>query len=226
MAVWIVLILMPNADANARTEPELDPVAVWNCLVYGDPVWGQQRAVLVLLPDQRSFWALQSSNKVSGWRAISNWSVNRDILQVADPVMGREFLADLSKTWFGGSWSNGNPGGGWWCSRRADAAAIDPAALRRSSPEFFVPPLVPNVMVSPRYPFEALRGAQEGYAVACFLVDAAGSVHAPAILETSDEIFAATTLEAIERSSYRPTTKTTARRPGCRSYLYELKSID
>ena len=81
-------------------------------------------------------------------------------------------------------------------------------------------------MVSPSYPREAIKEAKEGRAIVCFLVDASGAVRDPELLELSDPIFATPTLQAIERSRYRPATRSDVMRPGCRHYLYELRASD
>jgi hypothetical protein len=104
-----------------------------------------------------------------------------------------------------------------------DAAAAQARPWRRSAAEFFVPPLIPEVSASPRYPRQAVREAREGYAIVCFTVDASGAVVEPEIVELSDEIFRTPTLFAIYGSRYRPWSG--GARPGCRSYLYALEAV-
>ena len=88
-----------------------------------------------------------------------------------------------------------------------------------------MPPLIPQRMATPRYPREAIRNAKQGRAVTCFFVDADGVIIDPQIVELSDEVFRAPTLEALERSRYRSLSDGTVARPGCRSFIYRLDSV-
>jgi TonB family protein len=145
-------------------------------------------------------------------------------LTFADPRTGRELTADLTRETLGGTWRNGDRGGGWWCTRIANDPT-ESRASRASPTEFFFPPLVPNVMATPSYPRQAIRSAKEGRAVVCFLVDSNGAVREAEIVELSDEVFRNATMLAIFRSNYRPWGDAGVVRPGCRSYTYELDSI-
>jgi hypothetical protein len=60
--------------------------------------------------------------------------------------------------------------------------------------------------------------------VTCFLVDAAGSIIEPEIIELSDEIFREPTLWALSRSRYEPRESDTLR-PSCRSYTFSLDRL-
>ena len=58
----------------------------------------------------------------------------------------------------------------------------------------------------------------------CFLVDAAGRIVEPEIIELSDEIFREPTLTALSRSRYEPR-GSDAMRPSCRSYMFTLDRL-
>ena len=77
-------------------------------------------------------------------------------------------------------------------------------------------------MATPRYPRQAIREAREGRVVICFEVDPSGQVQAPEFIELSDEIFRASSLDALMSSSYQPLTGSgrTSPRPACRSFIY------
>ena len=82
-------------------------------------------------------------------------------------------------------------------------------------------------MATPRYPRQAIREAREGRVVICFEVDPSGQVQAPEFIELSDEIFRATSLDALMTSSYQPLTGSgrNSPRPACRSFIYRLDQI-
>lgn len=201
-----------------------DPVGVWNCLVYGDPVRGDFRIALALTADGESFWATQAAGSLSGWARLENWDVRGRAFSFVDPRSRRGYRADLTRNSLGGVWNENGQSGGWWCARRSATVADIADSLSRSSPELFIPPLVPDVMASPSYPLEAIKEAKEGHAVVCFLVDASGAVSDAEILELSDRVFESTTLRAIGRSHYRPSSGVEALRPGCRQFTYELQA--
>lgn len=220
LAIAVLVTASPGAEGRDR-EPA-NPVGVWNCVVYGDTVRGDERVALLLDADGRSFWSVQIGGSISSWRRLGDWSARGSRFTFVDPRTERGFTADLERSSLGGGWRDGGREGGWWCARRPEPVAAVAGSLRRSSPELFIPPLVPDVMASPRYPLEAIREAKEGRAVVCFVVDPTGAVLDPEILELSDPIFEAPTLRAIERSSYRPSSRAELHRPGCRHYAYEL----
>jgi hypothetical protein len=111
--------------------------------------------------------------------------------------------------------------GGWWCAE-SDLEVVPEASEDRSAA---LPPVLPLVSATPRYPIEAIRQAKQGRVVTCFLVDAAGSIVEPEIIELSDEIFREPTLIALSRSRYEPRETDSARRPSCRSYTFSLDRL-
>jgi hypothetical protein len=60
--------------------------------------------------------------------------------------------------------------------------------------------------------------------VTCFLVDAAGLIVEPEIIELSDEVFREPILLALSRSRYEPR-DSDALRPSCRSYTFTLDRL-
>lgn len=219
----LFVCLLPAVPAFALTEP----VGVWSCLVFGDEARGDERMSLVLTSLSSTFVSVQGPGGPIAWRRIGDWDRRRREASFVDVLAGRIYTADLDYSTLGGTWSERGADGGWWCARRsADPAAVQ-LQINGTQPEFYVPPLVPDLMASPRYPRQAIREAREGEAVVCFLVDRAGQVHDPVVVTITDDIFEATTLSAIGRSRYRPTARYEgAFRPGCRSYTYTLDLIN
>lgn len=138
--------------------------------------------------------------------------------------MGRDFEGDLRRTTLGGTWIASVGTGGWWCARSAGSEE-DFESLQRSGVDDLMPPLVGNIMMSPNYPRSAIREAKEGRAVACFIVDSSGRIMQPEIVELSDEVFADTTLRAVQTSSYMGWAHDVLQRPGCRAFDYRLEAV-
>jgi hypothetical protein len=204
----------------AREEPRLDPSGIWACVAYANRILEDQRFALHLTPAGRTLWARQYATSMGRWAAISDWVADDGRLTFTDFTGGREFAAPLTRATLGGLWRSGTATGGWWCVRREDAVAAETRGPYTSAAEFFVPPLIPDISATPTYPRQAIRDAKEGRAVACFLVDASGTILEPEILELSDEVFRYPTMVALYRSRYFP--GGTGVRPGCRSYMYQL----
>ncbi len=222
------LILLAAAPLTAleaaKSDHELDPLGIWACLAYGDPVFGDEHMLLRFVTAGRVDLARQTASGVGDWTGLSDWTVEKRRLTFSDARRGRRYAADLRRSTLGGTWTAAAVNGGWWCARRADAIAAESLPLRRSPAEFYVPPLVLNVMATPRYPRQAIREAKEGRAVVCFIVEPSGAVRDPEVIEISDEIFRNSTVVALLRSSYRPWGGGAAPRPGCRSFVYELEA--
>jgi hypothetical protein len=203
----------------------VEPVGVWNCVVYGDPARGNERTSLALTPLSAVYWATQGSGGVTAWRRLGDWEQRRRGFSFADVREGRVYEADLERSTLGGKWSGLRKGGGWWCARRPEDLLEVQLDFGRATPEFYVPPLVSNSMDSPRYPIEAIRQAREGHAIVCFLVDSSGQVLDPEVIEITDPLFLATTINAVQRSSYLPSSRVDFSRPGCRDISYTLDMI-
>jgi hypothetical protein len=229
-SVWLLpvcMLLAAAADAaDRRAAAAIDPVGVWHCLVYGDPIYGEQRAVLWLAEDGQGYLATQAPDTVLPWSTLGDWTVSRGTLRLHDDRRRRELEAELDRSSLGGRWQSDSASGGWWCARRAGVSADTRPDLRASRTEFFLPPLVTSRMATPEYPLAAIRNAKEGRAVACFVVDANGAVLDPELVELSDEVFAEPTLRATRQSRFRAAAGTDVQRPGCRSYDYSLKVVN
>jgi Gram-negative bacterial TonB protein C-terminal len=213
-----VLGIVPGADAAST----LDPAGMWACVAYSGPTGRNERFLLDLRASGEASYARQSDTSAGQWLVTSGWTARRDELTFSVAASEREYRADLRRSTLGGQWTSPAAFGGWWCARRLDAAESAARPVRRSAAEFYVPPLVPEISASPRYPREAVREAREGRAVACFLVDPNGEIRDPELIELSDEIFRDTTMLALYRSSFRSSPNAAVPRAGCRSYTFEL----
>ncbi len=217
----LLLACLPTPRAEALSEP----VGVWSCVLFGEGVRGDPRLHLVLTPEAQTFIATQGNGRIFPWRKISDWTQRRRELSFVDGQTARSYEADLRFDTLGGAWSEPVDRGGWWCARRGDAADGASLDLGGTSSDFYVQPIIPDRMATPRYPRDAIRGAIEGDTVVCFTVEASGDVSGAEIVSASHRIFEATTLSAIGRSRYRPA-RDGLRRPGCRSYRYTLDRIE
>ena len=126
-------------------------------------------------------------------------------MRFSDPRTGRQYTADLRRDTLGGTWRTLTATGGWWCAV-SDVAVVPETNEERAAA---LPPVLPLVTATPRYPIEAIREAKQGRVVTCFLVDAAGTIVEPEIIELSDEIFREPTLDGAQplalRAARRPT---------------------
>lgn len=200
--------------------PELDPVGLWNCVVYGHPAFGDERMYLSLSADGGAQLARLADDTVRAWEALPGWHTDRGDLVFRDPRGGRDFHADLHRQTLGGDWRTPTLLGGWWCTAMdPNAVAKQPDPTKRAKP---LPPLTPAMTATPAYPLQAIREAKQGKAVTCFFVDATGAIVQPEILELSDEVFREPILAALSRSSYKGWSDSSVLRPGCRSYIFRL----
>jgi hypothetical protein len=158
---------------------------------------------------------------VPAWSGLTPWVTEDRQMRFSDPRTGRQYTADLRRDNLGGTWRTLTATGGWWC------AVSDVEAVPETNEERMIalPPVLPLVSATPRYPIEAIRQAKQGRVVTCFLVDAAGTIVEPEIIELSDEIFREPTLRALSRSRYEPRQADSARRPSCRSYTFSLERL-
>jgi hypothetical protein len=160
------------------------------------------------------------SAAVPSWSGLTPWVTDDRTLRFSDPRTGRQYTADLRRDNLGGSWRTLTQTGGWWCAV-SDVAVVPESNEGRAAA---LPPVLPRVTATPRYPIEAIRGAKQGRVVACFLVDSAGLIVEPEIIELSDEIFREPILTALQRSRYEPR-DSDALRPSCRSYTFTLDRL-
>ena len=212
-----------DAHAARRAGGRVDPVGAWSCVVYGHPALGDERMLFVFEPDGAARVAHESGDKLSAWTPMSRWTSDDGELAFSDMRTGRQYRADLRRPTLGGSWRTFTLVGGWWCSE-LDADAVP--AVEKLEPLKVLPPLIPSVTSVPQYPLQAIREAKQGRAVTCFFVDASGRVVRPELIELSDEVFRAPILTALERSRYVGWDDASVLRPGCRSYIFKLDSLN
>ena len=211
-------------DADAI---HLDPVGTWRCVVYGHPTFGDERAVVSFAPDQSARIARSIEGGTPTWSPLSRWQVENGLMSFADSRTGRRFTADLGHETLRGEWRTLSQLGGWWCAA-ADADEGPGIDILSTIGEDENPEsekrLIPFIMATPTFPRQAIREAKEGRVVLCFEVEPSGEIFKPEFVELSDEIFRATSLDALMRSRYQswdPREQGGAR-PACRSFIYRL----
>ena len=169
-------------------------------MIYGHPEFGDERVLLNFGANGGSQLARQDGDEITPWTALSFWLDDDGVMTFTDPRSGRRFEADLTRGTLGGSWRTYTLLGGWWCS----AADSGPApAIERAKSTQYMPPLLPSLTATPRYPVQAIREAKQGRAVSCFFVDANGYIVQPELIELSDEVFRQPILNALARSRYQ-----------------------
>lgn len=220
----LLAFVAPRADAARRGRAVVNPVGTWNCVVYGHPAFGDERLLLNFAADGGSQLARQEGDEISAWTPLSFWAADDDeVMTFTDPRSGRRFEADLTRATLGGSWRTYTLLGGWWCSA-ADFGPV-PVIAKQKSMEY-MPPLLPTLTATPRYPLQAIRDAKQGRAVSCFFVDANGYIIEPELVELSDEVFRQPILNALARSRYQAWSDERVTRPGCRSFIFKLDTIN
>jgi hypothetical protein len=195
-------------------------------VTYGDERGSRDLRFLVRMTSTGTgSFSIQTTRSAGEWITIFPWSPERNELAFTESESGRSFIADLTRATFAGTWSTPVDSGGWWCAQRASGAEATAHAVPGSAVDYFVPPLIPDISATPRYPREAVRAAAEGYAVACFFVDPGGTILEPQVVELSHEHFRTPTLIATYASRYRPWPNGTGVRPGCRTYSFQLDKM-
>lgn len=158
---------------------------------------------------------------VPAWTSLMPWILEDRQIRFNDPRTGRQYTADLRRDNLGGSWRTLTATGGWWCAV-SDVEVVPETIEERIAA---LPPVLPLVTATPRYPIQAIREAKQGRVVTCFLVDATGGIVEPEIIELSDEIFREPILTALRRSRYEARQTDSALRPSCRSYTFSLDRL-
>ena len=199
----------------------VDPVGTWSCVVWGHPEFGDERVLLSF--DDRGIARLAriENDIVPAWSGLTPWVTEEREMRFSDPRSGRQYTADLRRDSLGGTWRTLTATGGWWCAV-SDLEVVPETVEERIAA---LPPVLPLITATPRYPIEAIRQAKQGRVVTCFLVDATGSIVEPEIIELSDEIFREPILVALSRSRYEARGADSARRPSCRSYTFSLDRL-
>jgi hypothetical protein len=223
--MWRSYVAALVAAAAADMEPahaarDVDPIGTWSCVVWGHPEFGDERVLLNFAPQGVARLARIESSIVPAWNGLTPWIAEGREMRFSDPQTGRQYAADLRRENLGGTWRTLTTTGGWWCAV-ADVDVVPETSEERAAA---LPPVLPIVTATPRYPVEAIREAKQGRVVTCFLVNAAGVIVEPEIIELSDEVFREPTLAALSRSRYEPR-DSDALRPSCRSYTYSLDRL-
>jgi len=216
-AVALTACLTVSGAANAARRG-IDPVGTWTCVVWGHPEFGDERVLLNFDAQGVARLARIENDAVPSWSGLTPWVEDDRAVRFSDPRTGRQYTADLRRDNLGGTWRTLTATGGWWCAA-ADLTEIPETNEERAAA---LPPVLPLLTSTPRYPIEAIRAARQGRVVTCFLVDAAGSITDPEIIELSHEQFREPVLTALARSRYEPRRSGSEPRPSCRSYTFNL----
>ncbi|HJR69885.1 MAG TPA: energy transducer TonB, partial [Gammaproteobacteria bacterium] len=176
--------LTVTGAANAA-RGDVEPVGTWSCVVWGHPEFGDERVLLNFDAQGVARLARIENDAVPSWSGLTPWVEDDRAMRFSDPRTGRQYTADLRRDNLGGTWRTLTATGGWWCAA-ANLTAIPETNEERAAA---LPPVLPLVTSTPRYPIEAIRAARQGRVVTCFLVDAAGSITNPEIIELSHESF-------------------------------------
>ncbi len=229
-SLFFFLPLILHSLHSSAQDPDgtVDHLGAWNCVLYGDPAFGDERLQLRFDPDGTTRQARPSEDKARPWAPLSRWQIQDGDLVFEDSRTGREFKGDLSRTALGGEWRMRMLVGGWWCSRMSEEEVPEDGVLeevlagaedtRRISPE---------VMATPSYPREAIWLGLEGRVLICFGVEPSGDIVEPEVMEVSDELFRAPSLQSLTGSRYQGWDRRRygGRRPACRSFVYLLDPI-
>ena len=208
------------AGESASAAGAINPVGTWSCVVWGHPEFGDERVLFNFTPEGVARLAHIEDEATPAWSGLTPWVKEAREMRFSDPRTGRQFTADLRRDNLGGTWRTLTATGGWWCSQ-SDIEAIPETIEARAAA---LPPVLPLVTATPRYPIQAIREAKQGRVVTCFLVNSAGFIVEPEIIELSDEIFREPILVALNRSRYEPRDSDTLR-PSCRSYTFSLDRL-
>jgi hypothetical protein len=219
--VLAALCLFATGEAALAARGDVDPLGTWSCVVWGHPEFGDERVLLNFDAGGVARLARIENESVPAWNGLTPWLMEGRAMRFADPRTGRQFTADLRRDKLGGTWRTLTATGGWWCALADVNVVPETTEARRDA----LPPVLPLVTATPRYPLEAIRAAKQGRVVTCFLVDATGSIVEPEIIELSDEVFREPILAALRRSRYEPRQSDSVLRPSCRSYTFNLDRL-
>jgi hypothetical protein len=220
LAAAVVVLCCACGGETAVAARGVDPVGTWSCVVWGHPDFGDERVLFSFAPQGIARLARIEADATPAWSGLTQWVEENRHLRFGDPRSGRQYTADLRRDNLGGSWRTLTQTGGWWCAV-SDVVAVPETNEERAAA---LPPVLPRVTATPRYPIEAIRQAKQGRVVTCFLVDPEGVIVEPEIIELSDEIFREPILVALSRSRYEPRDSDVLR-PSCRSYTFSLDRL-
>ncbi len=217
LAAFAAFAALLSDDSAAR----VDPVGTWSCVVWGHPEFGDERVLFYFDAGGFARLARIENEAVPAWSGSTPWIREDRRMSFSDPRTGRQYTADLRRDNLGGTWRTMTATGGWWCAV-SDVDAVPETSEERAAA---LPVILPLVTATPRYPVEAIRQAKQGRGVSCFLVDAAGAIVEPELIELSDEIFREPILTALKHSRYQPRDADSMLRPSCRSYTFSLDRL-
>ena len=220
VAAVLPVACLACAGQSASAAGAINPVGTWSCVVWGHPDFGDERVLFNFAPGGIARLAHIEAEAIPAWSGLTPWVKEDREMRFSDPRTGRQFTADLRRDNLGGSWRTLTSTGGWWCAA-ANLTEIPETNEERAAA---LPPVLPLVTSTPRYPIQAIRQAKQGRVVTCFLVNSAGLIVEPEIIELSDEIFREPILVALNRSRYEPRESDTLR-PSCRSYTFSLDRL-
>jgi len=218
----LVFLLACNNHALAQLGSEL-PAGVWHCLIISPRGVTEQTALLRFMADAPVATASAVDGTVLAWRELSDARYDGRSVLFSDPGTKQRFEGLFDGESITGLWRTAQSVGEWWCAP-VDAPAMRVANPRSTKAKRFPFPH-PLRLATPRYPYQAVRAGLEGRVVSCFKVDATGKLFDPRILEATDPIFRQPTLEALERSDFRPWSNGEDQppRPACRTYTFQLE---
>ncbi len=202
----------------------INPLGTWNCIIYGSPDLGNENYSFSFANDYSVLVSKNDAEEERLWQNISPWVINDRELFFTDNRMARDFRGDLNRSNLGGDWRTSNSVGGWWCTRSDEE--VDHSFYNNNDNQKvgIIIPLIPEIMITPAYPRQAHREGLEGRAVICFEILPNGEIINPEFLELSDEIFRASSLDALMSTKFKPWGQLVdlESRPACRSYMYRL----
>jgi hypothetical protein len=215
------LAVCAAAASDGAAARGTDPIGTWSCVVWGHPEFGDERVLLNFDAGGIARLARIENDAAPAWDGLTPWIEDGRRILFSDPRTGRQYTADLRRDNLGGTWRTMTATGGWWCTE-SDVDVVPESTEARAAA---LPPILPLVTATPRYPIEAIRQAKQGRGVTCFLVDAEGAIREPEIIELSDEVFRQPILAALQRSRYEARALDLALRPSCRSYTFSLDKL-
>jgi len=227
--LFFSLLILHSLHSSAQgLDGTVDYLGAWSCVLYGDPAFGDERLQFRFDPDGTTRQARPSEDKARPWAPLSRWQIQDGDLVFEDSRTGREFKGDLSRTALGGEWRMRMLVGGWWCSRMSEEEITASGALEEVlAGAENTRSIIPAVMATPSYPREAIWLGLEGRVLICFGVEPSGDIVEPEVVEVSDELFRAPSLQALIDSRYQSWDRRRygGRRPACRSFIYLLDPI-
>ena len=138
--------------------------------MWGHPEFGDERVLFNFDEGGMARLARIEDDAVPAWSGLTPWFKDERRMRFSDPRTGRQYTADLRRENLGGTWRTMTTTGGWWCAV-SDVDVVPETTEGRAAA---LPPVLPLVTATPRYPIEAIRQAKQGRVVTCFLVDVDG----------------------------------------------------